>query len=61
MVPPAELAHHLAEFWVDDEILLEDDLFRAVLEVLGLKRLTDNAKSVLRSTMPLVQGDETAG
>src|SRR6185312_2258413 len=59
MVPAAELAHHLAEFWAGDEILLEDDLFRAVLEVLGLKRLTDNAKSVLRSTMPLVQGDET--
>jgi very-short-patch-repair endonuclease len=61
MVPPAELAQHLAEFWAGDEILSEDDLFRAVLDVLGLKRLTDNAKSVLRSAMPLVQGDETAG
>lgn len=55
LVPPAELAHHLAEFWSGDEILAEEELFRAVLDVLGLKRLTDNAKSVLRSAMRLVQ------
>ncbi|WP_082754120.1 AAA domain-containing protein [Mycobacterium sp. NAZ190054] len=54
MVPPAELAHHLAEFWSDDDVLGEEELFRAVLDVLGLKRLTDNAKAVLRSAMRLV-------
>ncbi|WP_307857471.1 AAA domain-containing protein [Mycobacterium sp. SM1] len=56
MVPPAELAHHLAEFWPDDEVVAEEDLFRAVLDVLGLKRLTESTKSVLRTTMRLVQG-----
>jgi very-short-patch-repair endonuclease len=61
MVPPAELAHHLAEFWAGDEMLAEEELFRAVLDVLGLRRLTDNAKSVLRSAMPLVRGEQANG
>lgn len=53
LVPPAELATHLAEFaGIDD--LSEDELFRAVLDVLGLHRLTENARAVLRAAMALV-------
>lgn len=61
MVPPAGLAHHLAEFCAEDEILAEDELFRVVLDVLGLKRLTDNARAVLGAAMGLVGRGEFAG
>lgn len=53
LVPPAELAAHLAEF-AGIEDLSEDELFRAVLDVLGLQRLTENARSVLSAAMVLV-------
>jgi very-short-patch-repair endonuclease len=54
LVPPAELAHHLAELFADDQSLSEELLFRRVLDRLGLKRLTDNAKAVLTSALKLV-------
>ena len=58
LVPPAELAHHLAELLADDESLSEEQLFRGVLDRLGLKRLTENAKAVLASALKLVaEGD----
>lgn len=48
-VPPAELAYHLNMVSVQPGELTEDELFREVLELLGLKRLTENAKAVLRA------------
>jgi hypothetical protein len=57
LVPPTELAHHLAELSAGDGARSEEELFRAVLDLLGLKRLTDNAKSVLRSALALVAAD----
>lgn len=59
LVPPAELAHHLAQLSAGDKLQSEEELFRAVLDLLGLKRLTDNAKSSLRSAMGLVAEEET--
>lgn len=53
LVPPAELAVHLHEF-ADIDGLNDDELYRAVLDVLGLKRLTDNVRSVLSEAMALV-------
>ncbi|WP_236981477.1 MULTISPECIES: AAA domain-containing protein [Mycobacterium] len=53
LVPPAELAAHLTEF-TGIEGLSEDELFRAVLDVLGLQRLTENARAVLSAAMALV-------
>lgn len=53
LVPPAELASHLAEF-AGIEDISETELFRAVLDVFGLRRLTDNAKAVLTAAMALV-------
>lgn len=53
LVPPAELASHLAEF-ADVGDLSDDELFRAVLDVLGLKRLTENVRSVLSDALALV-------
>lgn len=53
LVPPAELAVHLGEF-ADIDGLTDDELFRAVLDVLGLKRLTDNVRAVLSEAMALV-------
>lgn len=57
MVPPAELAHHLAEVGTAEEWLTEEELFRGVLGRLGLKRLTENARTVLSSAMSLVARD----
>jgi very-short-patch-repair endonuclease len=57
LVPPAELAHHLAELSARDDLRSEEELFRAVLDLLGLKRMTDNVKSVLRSALQLVPKD----
>lgn len=52
-VPPAELAHHLATVAPDDSEWSDEELFRAALDLLGLKRLTENARSVLSSAMEL--------
>jgi hypothetical protein len=54
LVPPAELAHHLEQLSRGDDVISEEELFRAVLDLLGLKRLTDNVKSVLSSALELV-------
>jgi very-short-patch-repair endonuclease len=43
LIPPAELAHHLAELSAEGESLSEEQLFRAVIDRLGLNLLTDNA------------------
>jgi len=52
-VPPAELARHLSDVTADDPSLSDEHLFRAVLDLLGLKRLTENARLVLSSAMKL--------
>ncbi|WP_234792637.1 AAA domain-containing protein [Mycolicibacterium fortuitum] len=52
LVPPEELASHLMEFAVDSDYS-EDELFRKVLNVLGLKRLTDSARTVLSEALDL--------
>lgn len=52
-VPPAELAHHLSTVASDDWEWSDEELFRAVLDLLGLKRLTENARLVLSSAMEL--------
>lgn len=57
MVPPAELALHLAEVGAVDEWMTEEELFRGVLGRLGLKRLTENTRTVLSSAMVLVARD----
>ncbi|MGH3439821.1 MAG: hypothetical protein ACRDRN_25660, partial [Sciscionella sp.] len=57
LVPPVELAHHLADLFTADNMQSEEEHFRAVLDLLGLKRLTDNVKSVLRSALELVPDD----
>lgn len=54
-IPPAELAHHFADFAASDDSMSEEELFRAVLDLLGLKRLTENARAVLSSAMNLVE------
>jgi len=54
LVPPAELAHHLADLSAGDGMQSEEELFRAVLDLLGLKRLTDNAKAILSAAFGLV-------
>lgn len=53
LVPPAELASHFAEL-VDIGDLSEEELFREVLNVLGLKRLTEPARAVLSEALTLV-------
>ncbi|KUI17020.1 ATP-binding protein IstB [Mycobacterium lehmannii] len=58
MVPPAEVAHHLRQFLTEDAPLAEECLFRAVLDVLGLKRLTDNARTVLRKALRLAGSEQ---
>lgn len=55
LVPPAELAYHLALLSSGSEVPSDEELFRAVLDLLGLKRLTENAKSVLSSALDLAQ------
>lgn len=58
MVPPAELAHHFAQFSAADPDLSEDELYRAMLDRLGLKRLTENARTVLSTALALVERNE---
>lgn len=53
LVPPAELAAHLAEF-AEFGDYSEDEMFREVLAVLGLKRLTEPARAVLSEALVLV-------
>lgn len=40
--------------------LSDDELYRAVLDVLGLKRLTDNVRSVLSDALKLVADTDCA-
>jgi very-short-patch-repair endonuclease len=54
LVPPAELAHHLVEVSIERQLRTEDELFQAVLDRLGLERLTESAKGVLAKVMSLV-------
>jgi len=54
LVPPSELAHHLADLSVDGDLQSEEELFRGVLDRLGLIRLTENARSVLVAAAPLI-------
>ncbi len=56
-VPAAELAHHLAELARNNDLLSEEELFRVVLDRLGLKRLTDNVTIMLRRARGLVPED----
>jgi hypothetical protein len=58
-VHPEELAHHLADLSGGVDVLTEEELFRAVLDVLGLKKLTENVKSVLRPALALVSDEGT--
>ena len=53
LVPPAELAHHLTDLSLGDDTQSEEELFRAVLDRLGLKRLTDNVRAVLGGALGL--------
>ena len=53
LVPPAELAHHLTDLSLGDDTQSEEELFRAVLDRLGLRRLTDNVRVVLRGALGL--------
>jgi hypothetical protein len=55
-VPPAELAHHMSGLIQEDDSLTEETLLRALLDLLGLKRLTENARSVMSSALGLVEG-----
>jgi very-short-patch-repair endonuclease len=57
-VPPAELAQHLADIAADDSSLSDEQLFRAVLDRLGLKRLTDNVRASLSVASELRRMDE---
>ncbi|MHC9290821.1 AAA domain-containing protein [Mycobacterium sp. LTG2003] len=57
LVPPAELAAHLAQF-AEVYDYSEDELFREVLALLGLKRLTEPARAVLNEALGLVPGAE---
>jgi very-short-patch-repair endonuclease len=56
-VPPAELAQHLSDLSAGDALMTEEALFRAVLDLLGLKRLTENARALLTAAMSLVDSD----
>lgn len=53
-VPPAELAHHLAEASKGADRRTGDELYRSVLLKLGLERLTENARAVLSQAITLV-------
>jgi hypothetical protein len=53
LVPPAELAHHLTDLSLGDDTQSEEELFRAVLDRLGLRRLTDNVRAVLAGALGL--------
>ncbi|RAV11216.1 ATP-binding protein IstB [Mycobacterium colombiense] len=54
LIPPAELVHHLTDLSLDPDLQSEEELFRAVLDRLGLVRLTENARSVLAAAAALV-------
>ncbi|AEV71527.1 IstB-like ATP binding protein [Mycolicibacterium rhodesiae NBB3] len=54
LVPPAELAHHLSDLLLDNDLQSNDELFRAVLDRLGLIKLTENARSVLAAAIALI-------
>ncbi|MCX5042425.1 AAA domain-containing protein [Aldersonia sp. NBC_00410] len=58
LVPPAELCHHLSDLSLGDDLQSEDELFRAVLDRLGLIRLTENARSVLTAATALIADAE---
>ena len=59
LVPPAELAQHLTDLSLGDDTQSEEELFRAVLDRLGLRRLTDNVRAVLHGALGLAaQGRE---
>jgi very-short-patch-repair endonuclease len=60
LVPPAELAHHLAELSAGEEVRTEEELFRAALDRLGLQKLTENAKAVLARASEIVLAEESA-
>jgi hypothetical protein len=57
LVPPGELAHHLTDLSLDEELQSEEELFRAVLDRLGLLRLTENARVVLTAASGLISAD----
>jgi very-short-patch-repair endonuclease len=59
-VPPAELAQHLSDLAAGDPLMTEEALFRAVLDLLGLKRLTENARALLTAAMSLVDVQESS-
>ncbi|MFV8300998.1 hypothetical protein ACNQP7_30335 [Mycolicibacterium fortuitum] len=59
LVPPAELASHLSES-AEMGSYLEEELFREVLNVLGLKRLTEPARAVLSEALKLVPNTDLA-
>lgn len=57
-VPPAELAHHIAELALASQGRTDDELFRAVLPRFGLERLSENARAVLERAIRLVPMQE---
>jgi very-short-patch-repair endonuclease len=59
LVPPAELAHHLAELSATGGARTEDELFKAVLDRLGLQRLTENARAVLTAASKLLASEDS--
>ncbi|MCW2685340.1 MAG: IstB-like binding protein [Mycobacterium sp.] len=59
LVPPAELAHHLADLAAGQGVRTREELFRAVLDRLGLQRLTENANAVLTRASELVPAEES--
>jgi very-short-patch-repair endonuclease len=60
LVPPAELAHHLTDLSLGDDTQSEEELFRAVLDRLGLRRLTDNVRAVLGGALGLAARERDA-
>lgn len=52
-VPPAGIAAHLEQF-ADIPDQATDEMFRAVLDILGLSRLTEKVRAVLSRALPLV-------
>jgi ERCC4-related helicase len=55
LVPPAELAHDLAELCAAHASVSEEELFRKALDLFGLKQLTDSAKQTLSSAWALCE------
>ena len=54
LVPAAELAYHLEDLSLDDDLQSEEELFREVLDRLGLIRLTEKGRSVLAAATALM-------